>query len=139
MPLLVDAAWGAHYGFHPALPPHALQAGADALVTSAHKMLTGYSQAALVLARTERIDPERLSLGFEAGNTTSPAGAVLASTDAAGIWTVQTGIFPENVPSLALHQGTGFRVLGTSERIGRSADGRWRDVVRLERRSPVVN
>jgi L-amino acid N-acyltransferase YncA len=52
---------------------------------------------------------------------------------------VQTGIFPENVPSLALHQGTGFRVLGTSERIGRSADGRWRDVVRLERRSPVVN
>ena len=65
--------------------------------------------------------------------------AFLASTDAAGIWTVQTGIFPENVPSLALHQGTGFRVLGTSERIGRSADGRWRDVVRLERRSPVVN
>ena len=65
--------------------------------------------------------------------------AFLASTDAAGIWTVQTGIFPENVPSLALHQSTGFRVLGTSERIGRSADGRWRDVVRLERRSPVVN
>ncbi len=83
VPLLVDAAWGAHFGFHPALPPHALQAGADALVTSAHKMLTGYSQAALVLARTERLDPERLALGFEAGNTTSPAGAVLASTDAA--------------------------------------------------------
>ena len=82
-PLLVDAAWGAHFGFHPDLPPHALQAGADALVTSAHKMLTGYSQAALVLARTERLDPERLALGFEAGNTTSPAGAVLASTDAA--------------------------------------------------------
>lgn len=83
LPLLVDAAWGGHFGFHPALPPHALQAGADALVTSAHKMLTGYSQAALVLARTGRIDPERLALGFEAGNTTSPAGAVLASTDAA--------------------------------------------------------
>ncbi|WP_091079042.1 aminotransferase class I/II-fold pyridoxal phosphate-dependent enzyme [Microlunatus sagamiharensis] len=83
VPLLVDAAWGAHFGFHPALPPHALRAGADALVTSAHKMLTGYSQAALVLARTGRIDPERLALGFEAGNTTSPAGAVLASTDAA--------------------------------------------------------
>ncbi|WP_091178502.1 aminotransferase class I/II-fold pyridoxal phosphate-dependent enzyme [Microlunatus flavus] len=83
LPLLVDAAWGGHFGFHPALPPHALQAGADAFVTSAHKMLTGYSQAALVLARTERLDPERLALAFEAGNTTSPAGALLASMDAA--------------------------------------------------------
>jgi L-amino acid N-acyltransferase YncA len=65
--------------------------------------------------------------------------AFLAGTDAAGIWTVEAGIFPENVPSLALHQGAGFRVVGTSERIGRMADGRWRDVVRLERRSPVVS
>ncbi len=83
LPLLVDAAWGAHLGFHPALPPHALQAGADALVTSAHKMLPAYTQAALVLARTERLDPARLQSAFEATNTTSPAGAVLASTDAA--------------------------------------------------------
>ena len=82
-PLLVDAAWGAHLGFHPALPRHALQAGADALVTSAHKMLPAYTQAALVLARTERLDPARLQTAFEATNTTSPAGAVLASTDAA--------------------------------------------------------
>ena len=83
LPLLVDAAWGAHFGFHPALPPHALQAGADALVTSAHKMLPAYSQASLVLARTERLDPARLASGFEATHTTSPAGSVLASTDAA--------------------------------------------------------
>ena len=82
LPLLVDAAWGAHFGFHPALPAHALQAGADALVTSAHKMLPAYSQAALVLARTERIDPARLQNAFDATHTTSPAGAVLASTDA---------------------------------------------------------
>ena len=83
LPLLVDAAWGAHFGFHPALPAHALQAGADALVTSAHKMLPAYSQAALVLARTERIDPARLQSAFDATHTTSPAGALLASTDAA--------------------------------------------------------
>ncbi len=82
-PLLVDAAWGAHFGFHPALPAHALQAGADALVTSVHKMLPGYSQAALVLARTERLDPARLQSAFEATHTTSPAGSVLASIDAA--------------------------------------------------------
>lgn len=83
LPLLVDAAWGAHFGFHPALPDHALQAGADALVTSAHKMLPAYSQAALVLARTERLDAARLQSGFDATHTTSPAGALLASLDAA--------------------------------------------------------
>ena len=43
IPLVVDAAWGAHLGFHPALPPHALAAGADALVTSAHKALPAWS------------------------------------------------------------------------------------------------
>ena len=83
LPLLVDAAWGAHFGFHPALPTHALQAGADALVTSAHKMLPAYSQAALVLARIDRLDPARLQSAFDATHTTSPAGALLASIDAA--------------------------------------------------------
>lgn len=82
VPLLVDAAWGAHFGFHPALPPHALACGADALVTSAHKTLPAVSQAALVLARTERIEPGRFDAAVEATATTSPAGAVLASTDA---------------------------------------------------------
>jgi lysine decarboxylase len=83
IPLVVDAAWGAHFGFHPGLPPHALQAGADAMVVSAHKTLPAWSQAALVLARTDRIDPARLDAGVEATATTSPAGAILASTDAA--------------------------------------------------------
>ena len=83
VPLVVDAAWAAHFGFHPDLPRHALQLGADALVVSAHKMLPAWSQAALVLARTERLDPARLDAGVEATATTSPAGAILASTDAA--------------------------------------------------------
>ncbi|MEK9521001.1 N-acetyltransferase family protein [Streptomyces venezuelae] len=64
--------------------------------------------------------------------------ALLASTDAAGIWTVQSGVFPENTASLALHQRAGFRVIGTRERIGRH-HGAWRDVVLVERRSPLVN
>ena len=51
VPLLVDAAWAAHLGFHPDLPPHPLAAGADAMVTSAHKALPAYTQGALVLAR----------------------------------------------------------------------------------------
>jgi arginine decarboxylase len=82
VPLIVDSAWAAHFGFHPALPPHALQAGADAMVISAHKTLPAWSQAALVLARTDRIDPARLDAGVEATATTSPAGAILASIDA---------------------------------------------------------
>jgi lysine decarboxylase len=83
VPLVVDAAWAAHFGFHPALPRHALQLGADVVVTSAHKTLPASSQAALVLARTARVDAARLDAGVEATATTSPAGAILASTDAA--------------------------------------------------------
>ncbi|WP_442791639.1 GNAT family N-acetyltransferase [Micromonospora sp. NBC_01813] len=64
--------------------------------------------------------------------------ALISSTEAAGIWTVQAGIFPENSASLALHARAGFRTVGTRQRIGRR-DGRWRDVVLLERRSPVVD
>lgn len=83
VPLVVDAAWSAHFGFHPTLPAHALALGADAMVTSAHKSLPAYSQGALLLARTARLDPARLDAGVEATATTSPAGAVLASIDAA--------------------------------------------------------
>lgn len=64
--------------------------------------------------------------------------ALIASTEAAGIWTIQSGIFPENAASLALHQRAGFRVIGTRERIGRH-HGVWRDVVLLERRSPKID
>ncbi len=60
--------------------------------------------------------------------------AVVASSEAAGIWTLQTGIFPENAASVALHRKAGFRVVGTRERVGRH-HGRWRDVLFLERRS----
>jgi phosphinothricin acetyltransferase len=63
--------------------------------------------------------------------------ALIASTEAAGIWTIQSGVFPENTASLALHQRCGFRTVGTRERVGQQ-DGRWRDVVLIERRSPVV-
>jgi arginine decarboxylase len=85
VPLLVDAAWAAHLGFGPGLPPHALAAGADAMVTSAHKVLPAYTQGALVLARTTagRLDAPRLDRAFEATHTTSPAGAIMASVDAA--------------------------------------------------------
>jgi arginine decarboxylase len=83
VPLVVDAAWAAHLGFHPDLPPHALTSGADAMVTSAHKALPAYTQGALVLARTGLLDAARLDRAFEATHTTSPAGSIMASIDAA--------------------------------------------------------
>jgi L-amino acid N-acyltransferase YncA len=58
-----------------------------------------------------------------------------SDADAAGIWTIQTSIFPENVASIELHRRCGFRVVGTRERIAQ-LDGVWRDTVLLERRAP---
>jgi phosphinothricin acetyltransferase len=64
-------------------------------------------------------------------------GTLIASTEAAGIWTIQSGIFPENTASLAVHRAAGFRVVGTRDRIGQHR-GRWRDVILIERRSSAV-
>ena len=62
---------------------------------------------------------------------------LIASTEAAGIWTIQSGIFPENAASLALHERAGFRVVGRRARLGK-LDGVWRDVLLVERRSEVI-
>jgi phosphinothricin acetyltransferase len=62
---------------------------------------------------------------------------LIRRSEQAGIWTIQTGIFPENEASLRLHDAVGFRVVGVRERVGR-LNGVWRDVVFLERRSPTV-
>lgn len=64
--------------------------------------------------------------------------ALVTSAERGGIWTIQTGVFPENTASLALHRKVGFRVVGRRERLGRH-HGRWRDVIFLERRSPVID
>jgi L-amino acid N-acyltransferase YncA len=65
--------------------------------------------------------------------------AFVAAADDAGFWTIQSSIFPENTASLRLHQAVGFRIVGTRERIARSAlgerAGQWRDTMLIERRS----
>jgi len=63
--------------------------------------------------------------------------ALIGSAEAGGIWTIQTGIFPENTASSRLHQRAGFRVVGTRERIG-CHRGRWRDVTFVEHRSAAA-
>jgi arginine decarboxylase len=81
LPVIVDAAWGGHFGFHPDLPQHVIAQGADALITSVHKALPGYSASALLLAQTKYLSAQRLEQSFETTHTTSPAGAPLASID----------------------------------------------------------
>ena len=62
---------------------------------------------------------------------------LVRASETAGFWTLQAGIFPENLASLRLHQKCGFGVLGVRQRVGCLA-GRWRDVVLLERRSATA-
>jgi len=63
--------------------------------------------------------------------------ALVRESEQAGFWTLQAGIFPENIASVRLHEKCGFRIVGLRERLGQ-LDGRWRDVLLLERRSAVV-
>jgi L-amino acid N-acyltransferase YncA len=77
------------------------------------------------------------------GIGTALLDALIGSTESAGVWTIQSGIFPENAGSLRLHRRAGFRVVGTRHRIGRNEaagnrPGRWRDVLLIERRSRAV-
>jgi lysine decarboxylase len=81
IPVIVDTAWGAHFGFNSQIPRHVLQLGADALITSVHKALPGYSASALLLAQGKLLDLGKIEQSFETTHTTSPAGAPLASID----------------------------------------------------------
>jgi phosphinothricin acetyltransferase len=68
--------------------------------------------------------------------------ALIASTEAAGVWTIQSGVFPENEASLRLHEAFGFRRVGIRDRIAKMTygpyAGQWRDVVLIERRSELL-
>lgn len=68
--------------------------------------------------------------------------AVILSTEKAGLWTLQGGIFPENIPSLRLVRKHGFKEIGRREKIGKMTygpfKGTWRDVILVERRSAVA-
>ena len=94
---------------------------------STRRCYAGVAEDSVYVAREAR--------GLGIGRTL--LGALIHGAEAAGIWTIQTSIFPENRASLVLHERCGFRVVGTRERIGRR-DGVWRDTVFLERRSKVA-
>lgn len=106
------------------------------------KKILGYTALSRVSDRREyagvvecytyvRADARRTGVG------TALLQALIEATETQGLWTLQANIFPENEPALGLFRKMGFRVVGTRERIGRHR-GAWRDVLLLERRSPVV-
>src|SRR3954463_15566137 len=84
VPLVVDQAWGPHFGFHPDLPPGALSQGADAALTSTHKIVGSLTQSAMLhVAPTGRIDPARVARTVRLSRSTSPSALLMSSLDAA--------------------------------------------------------
>lgn len=72
------------------------------------------------------------------GIGTSLLAALVEASEARGYWTLQSGVFGENIGTLKLHEKCGFRTVGYREKIGRDASGRWRDTYLLERRSRIA-
>src|SRR5215211_6540909 len=84
VPLVVDQAWGPHFGFHPDLPPSALTQGADAVLTSTHKIVGSLTQSAMLhVAPTGRIDIATVGRAMRLVRSTSPSALLMASLDAA--------------------------------------------------------
>ena len=83
IPLLVDEAHGAHFAFHPHLPPTALAVGADLTVQSTHKVLGAMTQASMLHIQGNRVDPQRITKALSLMQSTSPSYLLLASLDAA--------------------------------------------------------
>jgi len=126
-------SWGAWDAAH--LPEHRFVAVTD-------RAVVGWITAVPVSSRCCYAGVAEISAYVTEGARGQGVGSVLLdrlieSTERVGIWTLETGVFPENEASLALLKRFGFREVGVRERIGR-LDGVWRDVVFLERRSEVI-
>jgi L-amino acid N-acyltransferase YncA len=101
-------------------------------LVSARKVYAGVAEISIYVSEKFR--------GKGIGNAL--LGALIDSSEKNGFWTLQAGIFPENVASIELHKKHGFRVLGIREKVGKMSfgelKGQWRDVVLMERRSKVT-
>jgi L-amino acid N-acyltransferase YncA len=105
-------------------------------------IVAGWAALSPVSGRAVYAGVAEVSVYIRAGERGRRAGlqllrALVEESERNGIWTLQAGIFPENVPSLKIHAHCGFRQVGFRERIG-AMDGVWRDTVLLERRSRVA-
>lgn len=124
------AAWDKKY-----LQPCRLVARSDGLITgwavlapySTRAVYAGVAESSVYVAASARGQGHGFLL----------LDALVTASEAAGFWTLQAGIFPENIASVRLHERCGFRIVGRRERIGQM-HGVWRDVLLLERRSSIV-
>lgn len=94
---------------------------------SARKVYAGVAEVSVYVATSVR--------GHGVGKALLQA--LIHESERNGIWTLQAGIFPENIASVSLHKSLGFREVGRRERIGKMGN-QWRDTLLLERRSPIV-
>ncbi len=112
------------------------------LVAEATDTILGFAALSPVSARKVYAGVAEVSVYVSAQARGAGIGNALLrelvrASEAAGFWTLQAGIFPENHASLRLHEKCGFRILGVRQRVGCLA-GRWRDVILLERRSAIA-
>ncbi|MBE9064549.1 aminotransferase class I/II-fold pyridoxal phosphate-dependent enzyme, partial [cf. Phormidesmis sp. LEGE 11477] len=123
IPLIVDEAHGPHFAFHPDLPPTALSAGADIAVQSIHKVLSAFTQAAMLHTQGNRIDRTRLSQSLQLTQSTSPSYLLLGSLDAARYQMATSGealmsktLALANYAHQEIAQLPGLTVLGSGDR-----------------------
>lgn len=113
------------------------------LVAVEHGIVRGWAALSPVSSRCVYSGVAEVSVYVAAGARNRGIGrllleALVLESQQNGIWTLQAGIFPENVSSIAVHVRCGFRIVGRREKLGQMKDGRWRDVLLLERRSSTI-
>src|SRR4051794_18533549 len=126
VPLVVDQSWGPHLGFHPDLPPSALHVGADAMLTSVHKIAGSLTQSALLhVSGSGRIDPDAVARTIRLVRSTSPSSLLMLSLDGArrqlvlhGEALLSTTIAASRRTAAAIDEIPGCRVVGDEE-VGR--------------------
>jgi lysine decarboxylase len=126
IPLVVDQSWGPHFGFHAELPPGALSQGADASLTSVHKIAGSLTQSALLhVGDSGRIDPENVARTLRLMRSTSPSSLLMLSLDGArrqlvlhGEAVLDNTIKASRRTADAINEIPGCRVVG-DEQIGR--------------------
>ena len=120
----------------------AAHSGKPRLIAMNHEEILGWAAITPVSGRCVYAGVGEVSVYVSAAARGKGVGkkllqALIEESEKKNFWTLQAGIFPENISSLAIHQACGFRIIGTRERIGQM-NGQWRDTVLLEKRSTVI-
>lgn len=112
------------------------------IVATENKKVVGWAALSPVSNRCVYEGVGEVSVYVKQGSRSKGIGKLLMKkliqeSEAEGLWTIQSGIFPENKGSIELHRKTGFRCIGKRERVGK-LDGVWKDNLLFERRSKTI-